>query len=175
MVVISGAIAHTRAFFGQGTGPILLSHLACSGTEQTLLDCSINVIINCHHRDDVGVSCPPRGMRNSTHTHTHSYTHSCTHALTHFPTHSLTLTCTRILLLTSYTHTLILSCMYICTHSLAHSLTHPLTHPLTHSPTHTHICTHSSLTYTPTRSILPFFIYLPLLSLSLSLFLPSLY
>ena len=52
---------YTYAYFGQGSGPIWLSNLACTGDETSLHYCSHNGIgiINryCDHYDDVGVVC----------------------------------------------------------------------------------------------------------------------
>jgi len=58
-----GAVVHANAFFGQGTGPILLDDLRCTGTETRLVDCPSNGIgISTHcngHADDAGVQCQP--------------------------------------------------------------------------------------------------------------------
>ncbi|XP_019850365.1 PREDICTED: uncharacterized protein LOC109581055 isoform X2 [Amphimedon queenslandica] len=46
--------------YGEGTGPILLDDVQCSGNECSLLNCSHTAIIyGCSHSEDVGVSCPP--------------------------------------------------------------------------------------------------------------------
>ena len=59
----AGAIARPNAFFGQGTGPIWLDDLLCSGNERRLVDCpvltgGIGMIDFCNgHADDAGVVC----------------------------------------------------------------------------------------------------------------------
>ena len=56
---IAGATAFSRAFFGQGTGRILLDNLGCAGTETRLVDCPHNGIgiENCVHAEDAGLRC----------------------------------------------------------------------------------------------------------------------
>ena len=50
---------HKEAYFGQGSGPILLDNLACYGTETVIFDCPRNDVgdHNCKHNEDVGVEC----------------------------------------------------------------------------------------------------------------------
>ena len=55
-----GARAFGQAFFGEGTGPILLDQIRCFGVESRLADCS-NVIgtnsASCRHSYDAGARC----------------------------------------------------------------------------------------------------------------------
>ena len=55
----SGAVALPRAPFGQGTGPILLDNLFCSGTQLYLFNCTHNGVgnHNCVHSEDAGLRC----------------------------------------------------------------------------------------------------------------------
>ena len=53
-------MAYSNARFGQGSGPIVLNNLVCTGAEASLLDCSSDGIFNigsCTHADDAGVQC----------------------------------------------------------------------------------------------------------------------
>ena len=51
------AIAYQRARFGRGTGPILMDDVACSGSEDRLIDCDHTAEHNCIHFEDAGVRC----------------------------------------------------------------------------------------------------------------------
>ena len=53
------ATGATTASFGEGTGPILLDEVRCTGTESRLADCPANAIgtHNCGHHEDAGVRC----------------------------------------------------------------------------------------------------------------------
>ena len=52
------ATARSSAYFGQGSGPIHLDNVACTGSESRLLDCSHISNHNCGHHKDAGVTCP---------------------------------------------------------------------------------------------------------------------
>lgn len=53
-----------RAKFGQGTGPVWLSKMMCTGQEKTLLDCPHSGWgeNSCDHSRDAGVSCLQHGL-----------------------------------------------------------------------------------------------------------------
>ena len=52
-----GAMAFSRAQFGQGHGDILLDNVNCNGREPTLFECGHVVEHNCYHGEDAGVRC----------------------------------------------------------------------------------------------------------------------
>ena len=48
------------AYFGQGSGPIWLDSVTCTGSESTLASCGhlgISIIRSCSHSEDAGVRC----------------------------------------------------------------------------------------------------------------------
>ena len=63
-----GAQAVSFAAYGQGTGPILLDDVACTGTETRLIECRASPITthNCVHFEDASVRCqaPPRKLND---------------------------------------------------------------------------------------------------------------
>ena len=55
-----GAIPVTNGYFGRGTGPVHMTGVDCTGSEESLTQCSyVNGIgaTNCYHAKDVGVMC----------------------------------------------------------------------------------------------------------------------
>ena len=64
---IIGAVAIQSAFFGQGSGSILLDNVGCTGSETRLIDCPSNPIgvHNCVHSEDAGVRCRNRKCATS--------------------------------------------------------------------------------------------------------------
>ena len=58
LYTILGAVARTRAYFGQGTAPILLDDVACSGTESRLINYRYDSSTSdCNHSEDAGATC----------------------------------------------------------------------------------------------------------------------
>ena len=47
------------AFYGEGTGPILMDNVQCRGDESRLDNCAFKgwAITDCTHNDDAGVAC----------------------------------------------------------------------------------------------------------------------
>lgn len=55
----AGATSRCCAGYGQGSGPIWLDNVQCSGTERRLLECTSATLgsHNCAHSEDAGVTC----------------------------------------------------------------------------------------------------------------------
>ena len=59
VVQFVGFVVRNNAYFGMGSGPILLSDLYCTGAESSLFECNRYMYgtLSCTHRDDAGVTC----------------------------------------------------------------------------------------------------------------------
>ena len=59
MYLTSGAISKKYAYFGQGSGSILLDNVHCTGNEASIFSCIHNGIgsHDCVHSEDAGVVC----------------------------------------------------------------------------------------------------------------------
>lgn len=55
--LFSGAVAHSNARFGQGTGFIFLDDVMCIGNETSIETCRFTTNHNCVHSEDAGVQC----------------------------------------------------------------------------------------------------------------------
>ena len=56
----SSGSSYTGAYFGQGSGPIWLDSVVCTGNEATVANCGhfgVNVTRFCSHYEDAGVRC----------------------------------------------------------------------------------------------------------------------
>ena len=58
----SGVSVWHYAYYGQGSGPIWLDDVLCTGRETSILECRANPIgvHNCGHNEDVGILCPSK-------------------------------------------------------------------------------------------------------------------
>ena len=60
MLTFTGTVARTSAFYGRGSGLIMVTYVGCTGEEQSLLSCTHTGygVTSCSHSADAGVSCP---------------------------------------------------------------------------------------------------------------------
>ena len=58
IIILVGSIAYSSAYFGQGSGPIVMDNLACTGNENAITDCLYDPdVSDCSHFEDAGVVC----------------------------------------------------------------------------------------------------------------------
>jgi len=64
----AGAVAFSNAAFGAGTGPIHFDNTECSGSEDSLINCSRSSFVRCNsgHSEDAGVRCQVIASGNCT-------------------------------------------------------------------------------------------------------------
>ena len=56
--MLTDAVVLNGAHFGAGAGPIHLDNVDCSGSEDSLLECSHSSFVTCSsHNEDAGVRC----------------------------------------------------------------------------------------------------------------------
>ena len=58
-LLIPDAQAFSNAFYGQGSGPLYLDNVQCSGSELDLFDCPGDTTPSCTQADAAGVRCNP--------------------------------------------------------------------------------------------------------------------
>ena len=56
-IFLTVAIARTSAYFGQGSGPIQIDSVQCTGIEPEIQNCTYSQANKCGHSSDVGVTC----------------------------------------------------------------------------------------------------------------------
>ena len=56
--LLADATAQSGSAFGQGSGPISLNNVGCTGSETRLVDCSFsNNTVGCTHSNDASATC----------------------------------------------------------------------------------------------------------------------
>ena len=59
LIYTTDAMAFPNARFGRGSGAILLDNVACTGTEERLVNCPYDSHTgDCFHSEDAGIRCP---------------------------------------------------------------------------------------------------------------------
>jgi len=57
-LLFTDATAFSSAYYGQGSGAIVLDNVACTGLEEKLVDCPYDShTADCYHYDDASVRC----------------------------------------------------------------------------------------------------------------------
>ena len=57
LYIFPAGIAYSSAYFGAGTGTILMDDVSCTGSEYFLTSCPHTSNHNCAHSEDAGVAC----------------------------------------------------------------------------------------------------------------------
>ena len=53
----SDAIKYKEVHFGKGSRPVHIGAAKCNGSEQRIVDCTLNYENSCVHSEDAGVNC----------------------------------------------------------------------------------------------------------------------
>jgi len=62
----SGGSARSGAYFGEGTGLVLIDTVNCTGNESNIFSCDNSYTMNrCGHQEDVGVVCTGEIFRST--------------------------------------------------------------------------------------------------------------
>ena len=61
LYINAGAIAHSSAEYGAGSGRINMDNVACTGDEDALVNCTYSPDHDCDHSEDAGVECHEAG------------------------------------------------------------------------------------------------------------------
>ena len=64
-VTAVGAFPYSSAYFGAGSGEIVLNDVGCSGDEDSIFNCSYTSVHTCVHNEDAGVLCATASCNNS--------------------------------------------------------------------------------------------------------------
>ena len=69
LFIFTGAVERTNAFYGQGSGLIMVTNVGCKGEEKSLLNCTHNGygVTSCSHYEDAGVTCPGKYITTIVH------------------------------------------------------------------------------------------------------------
>ena len=81
-----GAISYSNSFYGNTSGPMWIDNGRCTGSENSILNCTHNGIgvlaSSCDHMDESGVECPGRLITVSKYTNkVNCYMNKCGHLL----------------------------------------------------------------------------------------------
>jgi len=57
VLLFPDAVALLYAHFGQGSVPIVMDEVGCTGSESRLIDCNYDSRHSCSHREDASVRC----------------------------------------------------------------------------------------------------------------------
>ena len=66
---LTGTLARTNAYYGRGSGLIMVTNVGCKGEEKSLFNCTHNGYgaTFCSHYDDAGVTCPGKYITTIVH------------------------------------------------------------------------------------------------------------